>query len=56
MTNKLEDAVTVPKIYQTIISHLLYNKKFPTIPSFLADGDFGSYFNKKANIFNNFFA
>ena len=29
MTNKLEDAITVPKTHWTIINHLLYNKRIP---------------------------
>ena len=53
---KLGDAFSAPKIYWTIINHLLYNKKIPAIPPLLVDGNFVSDFNKKANLFNNFFA
>ena len=56
MTSKLEDAFSAPKTYWTIINHLLYNKKIPAIPPLLVDGNFISDFNKKANLFNNFFA
>ena len=55
-TSKLEDAFSTPKTYWTIINHLLYNKKIPVIPPLLVDGNFVSDFNKKANLFNNFFA
>ena len=34
----------------------LYNKKIPAIPQLLVDGNFVSYYNKKANLFSNFFA
>ena len=56
MTSKLEDAFSAPKTYWTITNHLLYNKKIPAIPPLLANGNFVSDFNKKANLFNNFFA
>ena len=56
MTSKLEDAFSAPKPYWTIINHLLYNKNIPAIPPLLVDGNFVSDFNKKANLFNNFFA
>ena len=55
MASKLEDAFRVPKTYCTIINHLLYNKKIPAIPPLLVDGNFVSDFNKKVNLFNNFF-
>ena len=38
MTKKLADSNTSPKAYCTILKHLLYNKKFPTIPPLLVDG------------------
>ena len=56
MTNKLEDDFTAQKTYWAIINHLLYNNKIPAIPPLLADGNFVSDFNKKANVFNNCFA
>ena len=56
MTCKREDAFSAPKTYWTIINHLFYNKKIPAIPPLLFDGNFASNFNKKANLFNNFFA
>ena len=55
MTKKLADSNTSPKAYCTILKHLLYNKKFPTIPPLLVDGKLVSDFCRKANIFNNFF-
>ena len=54
MTKKLADSNTSPKAYCTILKHLLYNKKFPTIPPLLVDGKLVSDFCRKANIFNNF--
>ena len=56
MTSKLEDAFSAPKTYWNIINHLLYNKMIPAIPPLLVDGNFVSHFNKKADLFNNFFA
>ena len=56
MTNKLEDAFSAPKTYRNIMNHLLYNKKIPAIPPLLVDGNFVSDYNKKANLFNNFFS
>ena len=34
ITNKLEDDLTAPKTYWTIINHLLYNNKIPAIPHY----------------------
>ena len=56
MTNKPEDAITTPKTYWTIINHLLFHKNIPATPLLFTDGNFISNFNKKANLFNNFFA
>ena len=56
MTSKLEDDFSAPKTYWTVMNHLLYNKEIPAIPALLVDGNFISDFNKKANLFNNFFA
>ena len=56
MTNKLEDAFIAPKCYWTLINHPLYNKKIPAILPLLVDWNFVSNFNKKTNLFNNFFA
>ena len=55
MTKKLADNNTSPKMYWTVLNHLLYNEKLPTIPSLLVDGNLVSDFCKKANIFNIFF-
>ena len=52
MTKKLADSNTSSKLYWTILSHLLYNKKLPPL---LVAGKMVSDFCKKANIFNNFF-
>ena len=56
MAKKLADSNTSSKTYWTILNHLLYNKKLPTIPPILVDGNLFSVFCKKANVFNNFFA
>ena len=60
MTKKLADSNTSSKTYWTIVSCLLYNKKLPTIPTLLVDGnlvsDFCKILNNFCNIFNNFFA
>ena len=56
MTKKLADSNTSPKRYWTILNHLLYNKKLPTVPPLLVDGKLVSDFCKKASIFNFFFA
>ena len=56
MDKKLADSKTSPKTYWTILNHLLYNKKLPTIPLILVNGKLVSVFCKNANIFNIFFA
>ena len=56
MTNKFEDATAAPKTYWTTINHILYDEKIPAISLLLADRNFVSNFNEKANLFNNFFA
>ena len=56
MTKNLADSNTSLKTYWTILNHLLYNKKIPTIPPLLVDGKLVSDFCKKTNILNNFFA
>ena len=55
-SNKLEDAFTAPKTYWTLLNHLLYKKKITVVLPLLVDGNAVSHFNKKANLFNNFFA
>ena len=56
MSKKIADSNTSSKLYWTILNRLLYDKKTPTIPPLLVDGQIVSDFCKKANIFNNFFA
>ena len=56
MTSKLEDAFTALKTYWNIVNHLLFNKKIHVILPFLVYQNFVSQFNKKADLFNNFFA
>ena len=56
MTKKLADSNTSSKSFWTILKHLLYNEKLPTIPPLLVDGKMVSDFGKKSNIFNNLFA
>ena len=56
MTDKLQNHSTAPKMYWAILSHLLYSKKIPALPSLLVDGKIVSDFCEKANLFNIFFS
>ena len=56
MSAKPDNAKTVPKTYWSIINKFLSNKKTPIIPPVLANGDLVSDFERKANLYNNYFA
>ena len=56
MCEKLNDPITAPKTYWTIINRFLDNKKIPAIPPLLGNGEIISNFSRKAPIFNEFFA
>ena len=56
MSAKLDNPKTVPKTYWSIINKFLSNKKTPIIPSVLVNGELVSDFERKANLFNNYFA
>ena len=56
MNKKLADTNTSSKMYWTILSRLLYNKKLPTIPSLFVDGKLVSDFCKKQTFLITFFA
>ena len=54
--DKLNDPLTSPKAYWSILNRFIDRKKFPTIPPLLVNGTFETNFLTKANTFNNFFA
>lgn len=51
----MEDANIAAKMYCTILTQLLYDKKIPAITLLFVDGEFVSDFLQKLS-FNNFFA
>ena len=55
MSSKLNDPLTAPKTYWSILSRFLNNKEIPTIPPLLVNGDIITNFSEKADIFNKFF-
>ena len=56
MSKKLSNPETAPKTYWKILNRFLSNKKIPSIPPLLVNGEMISNFSKKAKPFNNFFA
>ena len=56
MTSKLNNPKAAPKTHLPILNQFLYNKKMPSMPSFLVNNIFLSDFCVKANLFNDFFA
>ena len=56
LVDKLRDKKTSPKAYWSLLKTFLNNKKIPCIPPLFHDNDFATDFQKKAEIFNNFFA
>ena len=55
MSSKLNDPLTAPKTYWSILSRFLNNKEIATIPPLLVNGDIITNFSEKADIFNKFF-
>ena len=55
MSSKLNDPLTAPKTYWSILSRFLNNKEIPTIPPLLVNGDIITNFSERADIFNKFF-
>ena len=56
MSAKVDNPKTVPKTYWSIINIFLSNKKTSVIPSALVYGELVLDFEKKVNLFNNYFA
>ena len=53
---KLNNPLTGPKTYWSILRRFMNNVKVPSIPPLLVDGTFETDFEKKAGIFNAFFS
>ena len=56
LSDKLNDPLTSPKTYWSIMKRLMNKIKVPNIPPLLVDGTIETDFEKKAGIFNIFFA
>ena len=56
LSKKLSNPETAPKTYRKILNRFLSNKKIPSIPPLLVNGEMISNFSKKAKLFNKFFA
>ena len=56
LAEKLRDRKTSPKAYWSLMETFLNNKNFPCIPPIFYENDFVIDFQKKAEIFNEFFA
>ena len=56
MSNKLNDPLTAPKTYWSILNRFLNNTKTPAIPPPLVNGDIITNFSEKADLLNMFFA
>ena len=59
--NELSKNLAIPKqhlnvLYWKILNRFLSNKKIPSIPPLLVNGEMISNFSKKAELFNKFFA
>ena len=55
-SNALNDKITDPKVYWTILNNFPNNIKIPSIPPILASGKIITNIVEKANFLNNFFA
>ena len=53
---KLNNSSTSPKVYWSILNRLMNKIKIPTIPPIIVNGLFETDFQRKANLFNNFFS
>ena len=56
LANKLNNPMTGPKAYWSILNRFLGKKKIPTIPPVLVNDIFETKFLTKSNIFNKYFA
>ena len=56
ITNKLFDIGKSSKAYWPILKSFLIGKKFPCIPPLFENNEYVTYFKKKAELFNLFFA
>ena len=56
LSKKLSNPETASKTYWKILNRFLSNKKIPSIPPLLVNGEMISNFSKKAELFNKFFA
>ena len=56
LSKKRSNSETAPKTYWKILNRFLSNKKIPSIPLLLVNGEMISNFSKKAELFNKFFA
>ena len=52
MINKLNDPLTSPKTYWSILNGFLNNRKIPAIPPLLVNGDIITNFSEKADRLN----
>ena len=55
MSIKLNDPLTAPKTYWSILSRFLDNEEVPAIPPLLVNVDIISNFSEKVDVFNKFF-
>ena len=56
ISNKLNDPLTAPKTYWSILNRFLNNRKIPAIPLQLVNGDIITNFSEKADLLNKFIA
>ena len=56
LSKKLSNPETAPKTYWKMLNCFLSNKKIPSIPPLLVNGEMISNFTKKAEVFNKCFA
>ena len=56
LSTKLDNPDAAPRTYRSIINRFLDNKKIPIIPLVFFEGKLISDFEKKAELFNNYFA
>ena len=54
MIIKLDDPLTAPKTYWSILNGFLNNRKIPALPTLLVNGDIRTNVLEKADLFNNF--
>ena len=54
--NVLNDNLTDPKVYWTVLNNFMNNIKIPSVPPILISGETITNIVQKASIFNDFFA